>query len=907
MKKCFLLLICVLLLCCSSAFAANTVPSGFKFYVDKETTVLPGYPDLSGKIGEGLTKDDFYITYDKSQGENDFTIDADGRVTVNKRVSGSYLKYIFITYTPKVSGVGTTTVFRAEMKIAGTPLTEIDVKKSEIVVALTETAVIEVWQETGTEPAIDITGFDSNLIDAKLEKTSTYYIWNLKVTGKRLGETSIQFVAYNGVTVTIPVKVTNPPSKFSFGAPYYNCYLGDTLDWEVDLGTGDTGICPTIYLKHNTNASYIYEDYFQDGWKLFTPKATGIYHFTMSMRYGYTASVQVNVYDRANCADIKLSKEKPHVGDQYLYIYTYDEEGNRITAPMMITKGQDIASIDYYSNTLKVKGKGLVEITVTNPDGSQTVRTFEIYETPTKIILNATNLTMEIGETFDLEVSFNKGDASYRVSSISTTGNPPYGLEPIRLEGQKIIAQAPGTAVVKVELTDMYMSAECKISVNYSDKSVWISKPSGPFGIGDTFQLEVYDDAGNKYPATFKGDSSSSEYFFSLTSDGLLTGKGVGKAKIIATLEDGRILSYIQEVYRIPRYMHHDAMIHSITEKSVSLGSIYTDVGTIVSDTKNISVTVADETVAKWNGAYFYLNNPGTTAVTITEKISGVQASFTLTVLPQNDKLYAGSTTMQVPSGFSAYLPAVYGADGQPMTVNWEITWQMSGVGNPEATGFYLENNESIVCTWPRAQCEVTGVAKDGTWVRVSVFGYQMAESINLKRDKIGFHVNSDVAVSGLIDPVERGSKFGPILMIANDAEMVTFEVPDNLSTGKVSVKTSDKAGTTLAGVFLANGAYDLCEVKVVEKAQLKLPSKLEEIGEEAFMGTAFTYADLCGIDTIGPRAFKDCESLVQVWFDISNKDIADNAFDGSSYLVILAYNVSQIVEYAVRNGIPYI
>ena len=96
MKKCFLLLICVLLLCCSSAFAANTVPSGFKFYVDKETTVLPEYPDLSGKIGEGLTKDDFYITYDKSQGENDFTIDADGRVTVNKRVSGSYLKYIFI-------------------------------------------------------------------------------------------------------------------------------------------------------------------------------------------------------------------------------------------------------------------------------------------------------------------------------------------------------------------------------------------------------------------------------------------------------------------------------------------------------------------------------------------------------------------------------------------------------------------------------------------------------------------------------------------------------------------------------------------------------------------------------------------------------------------------------------------
>ena len=70
----------------SIAYAATELWDDFTVHAAQGQTVYPNYPDFSSKIGKGLTKDDFIITYSMSGNptSSTFVFDSNG-VTIQDK------------------------------------------------------------------------------------------------------------------------------------------------------------------------------------------------------------------------------------------------------------------------------------------------------------------------------------------------------------------------------------------------------------------------------------------------------------------------------------------------------------------------------------------------------------------------------------------------------------------------------------------------------------------------------------------------------------------------------------------------------------------------------------------------------------------------------------------------------
>lgn len=312
-----------------TAGAMTIVDSGFGFYIGAGETILPDYPDLAYLIGDGLTREDFDVSYTTNVYVESKGFDADGRATVSAGTTRPSSCYFYMIYTPKVQGVGKETVFRGKMWIRE-PMTKISVINPEVVLATDETAVARFAQQDGTAPAFVIADYDQNIIEAELSQTTwNERYWDIAITPKAVGETDIIVEAYNGLQATIHVTVADPPSKLSFAKETFTCYLGDTVELGMDLGGGAMNADPWVSMRNAY--SYITEDdYFPDDWNHFYAKAVGEYTITMTTYNGHKATVQINVYSRKNCVSLGLSCDTVNVGCNYS-IYAYDEAGKRYT------------------------------------------------------------------------------------------------------------------------------------------------------------------------------------------------------------------------------------------------------------------------------------------------------------------------------------------------------------------------------------------------------------------------------------------------------------------------------------------------------------------------------------------------------------------------------------------------
>lgn len=894
MKLKWLWPICLLLsLIAGPAYAAQTIDSGYGFYIGAGESLIPDYPDLAYLIGDGLTKDDFIVTYSSN---NTSTFAEDGRVTISPTFTRPSSFRFNMTYIPKVPGVGKETIFTGYVYVRE-PLTKINILTESVTVALDETATARISQPSGTAPIIRLGNYDSSIIDASIaqESWNTRY-WSISITPKQKGETTIEVVAYNGLTVEIPVKVMDPPSKLTFAQETFCCFVGETIDLGADLGGGGMFSEPDITVRHNSYYASS-TDLFPKDWQHFYAKSPGSYYITMKTYNGLRASVQVNVYNNVNCERIALSSEVPNVGDQYLYIYAYDAQGNKITCPIEVTQGADIAYIE--NDLLRTTAAGLVELTATNPDGSKVVFSVEVCEHPTQILLNHTSVTLDIGESFDLTVAFDKGNTDYSLTLRSDVISPDFYLFPVRMEGQTFIAQAPG--VSRVTVYAGHLQKVCVITVRDSDRAVSMVCPEEPFGIGHTFQLKVVDGTGKEYPAVYTTENLSTDKAADVTSDGLVTGLYEGRIRIYATLEDGRRLRWDLSVEKVPNWIRHSSMVCRMNSAMAPLGTIESDVGTISST--DVTVLIADESIATCSGSWFKPLAPGITQVTLTAVKGGASTTFTLTVLEADDQLYAGVSSLAVPVGYYTLLPAVTDYEGNVIPLIWEITYEVPGLDNPYGEGFLLEE-DVIMCIWPYAYCEVTGTAESGQWIRISVHGYRLPESISFQQSlwhlSVGQTVYTDIAA------ITQGFDAGPISWYVSNPEVIDF-TPPQTSNSRPKVRALKNGAATLTAE-LVNGVYTTTLIIVSDGSALTLPTSLTEIQTEAFLNSVYNVV-FCppGLQIIGAGAFMGSTQLQIVYLPASVIAIADDAFSGCTQLTICCPEGSYAQTYAEAHDIPFV
>lgn len=199
---------------------------------------LPIFPDYSSRIGEGLTKDDFIITYASSSPK--VTVEADGTVHIAEGVPLLTNFPLEITYTPKVEGVGTKTVFAGRLR-TDEAINEITPEQDFYRIRVGETISFVVELNGGSTTLVaSVKGDDGVTVD-KVSQWGSDSI-RVVVTTKKPGPANVTVKAYNGTTGTIEFDVIGPPTQFKFAKDHFTGYVGEDIDLGLDTGNGPYGL-----------------------------------------------------------------------------------------------------------------------------------------------------------------------------------------------------------------------------------------------------------------------------------------------------------------------------------------------------------------------------------------------------------------------------------------------------------------------------------------------------------------------------------------------------------------------------------------------------------------------------------------------------------------------------------------
>lgn len=821
MKKRFWMLILaavMAMVCLSAAGEEQRKILDFTIECGAGETTMPDYPDFAEMIGEGLTDDDFDITYPV---KNWVTFDADGRVTVSSDAyAGGGYYTLDIVYSPKVEGVGETTAFNIRFKVLN-PLTQVYMDATSIETNMDYTRnQIETWRPSGTRSdwVADIS-YDSSVVQVTEWDNFTYKYFYFTNVGP--GKTDVVITAYNGMKIVIPVVVHPATTQVKFAASYFQVSQGETVDIGLDLGNGSIVPSPSIKIKHDDTIysegwNFAYHTYFLEDATHFYAKTLGLHEITVTTTNGLSGQTMIYVTGNQNCASMAAEEEPIYVRNT-VTIKQFDAEGKRVYVPLKITAGADKAKL--VGDRLTAKKAGEVEVTATNPDGTKVSMTLVIEVTPTEMHLEETEVTLEIGETYEPKVIFDQGSlpCSLVLNKQDATDQRLYTT---RAEGMKIIAQAPGTAVYTVRAGDL--SQQITITVPDSDKAVHIVKPAEPFPAKHSCQIYVQDKAGRVYPATFS--STTPDYYGVISPAGYYTSNitGVNYFSISATLEDGRRLHTSLYVRTIPEWIRRTAVI--IRKSETREVGVSSDVGEISSS--ELTFEVADEKIITIENGIVKPKKIGKTTVTATSIYNPeATTTFTVEVISDSSQVYIGTTSMNVPCGASRYMPAVYNEKGKEVTMVWKITHNNPGEGNSEESGFTIEDGV-ITCTWPTATCEVTGTVK-GSSKKVMVFvkGYQLPENITIEPLQVWLEPGETQTLTLATEDKHGG--WGISYWESENAAIASVEP---YVEGRSNTITAVAPGTTLVAAMLENGATAFCLVNVYDP-NARLPGDVNEDG----------------------------------------------------------------------------
>ena len=810
----------------SIAYAATELWDDFTVHAAQGQTVYPNYPDFSSKIGKGLTKDDFIITYSMSGNptSSTFVFDSNGALTVSDTVTpvygNSYLG-LDVTYTPKKQGVGKETIIHCRLMVY-TKIEAIELSKTSVVLSMDYsgdylTAIVP-WGSY--KDWLSNVSYDHSVIDVKTTESLSGREMIISISPVAPGKTTLVLTTHNGVTAQIPVTIYPAPTKVEFAKKGFTAQLGDVVDLGLDLGNGSLDPMPTINVTVDGltwSGTYPYPDfhYFPGDATHFHACTVGEHLITVTTLNGLSGSVWVSVYESQKCAAIKVDAEKIYARNPVRVILT-DAEGKEISAPITISKGADFARLE--GNQLIADKAGLVELTVHNADGSVCSQTFHVEETPTRIILEATDITLEIGESYQVNVGFDQGSMPYTIS-LSEQTKTEFNLAATQIKNDTITALAPGKATYIVRAGDL--SQQITVTVPDSDLAVYLVAPPTLYPAKHQFQFAVKDKGGRTYPARFEVYVHHLSYA-SITEDGFFTSKQKGPALVTATLNDGRQLSIELNMVDMPLWLQHSPV-------TVRLSSTYymapqSDVGGI--SPQDVIAVVADESIVKVENGYICPQKIGKTTITITSIYTEVCTTFSVEVIKDDDDILVGERFFKVPYGYSVQMPIITDGNGKQLRFTWEITSNTPGAGNPNDSGFILED-DILTCTWPSASCEITGTQKNGAGiVKVSAVGYLLPSAIFIEPSSVRLKMG-DVCYATL-NWLDSSCQVEDAYWTSEDPSIVTCA---EHTTGRNGLHLiPQKPGVTRVIAMVTADLYAVCEVEVYDD-QGRLPGDANDDG----------------------------------------------------------------------------
>lgn len=572
-------------------------------------------------------------------------VDGDGRVSA----AGVGTATITVRTHNGLSATCEVTVKAAPSKIA------LDPKK--LTIGVKESAQLTVIPGEAGEDCFGSYSFSSG--NAKIAAVSS----DGKVTGKRAGTTTITVKSHNGKKATCKVTVTKAPASVSLGEKTMTLGVGEARTLGYTLSKGSSG---QVTLRSSDPA-------------VATVDASGRIE---AVAQG-TATVTAETYNgkKATCAvTVMPAPEGVSLSETNLTLCA----GEKRTLTATLTAGSagacafessdaSVIGVDQ-KGRLTAKAAGSATITVRTYNGFEAACAVTVEPAPTSVRFSSKSVTMGVGETLKLEISFGGG----ATSAGCTFSVKSKSVATVSADGT-VTAKKAGKTTITVK-TYNGKTATCTVNVGKAPASVSLNFEYLYMGLGETYQLKATVPGGGAGGVTW---TSSDETLVSVDESGVLTAHALSwGVTITATTYNGKSASCGVGVFGAPTSVRVNASNKYIEGKTDYFHAQVSGGRCVV-----VSVTSSDPSVLE------IVPGDDPTWYTAIPKKGG---TVTLTARTYNGLTDTQEVTVEGgPTSVSIKLPdtLVY---GYKYNLNYFVRFQPSGLSADHIKSFSISNKKVI-------------------------------------------------------------------------------------------------------------------------------------------------------------------------------------------------------------------
>ena len=223
--------------------------------------------------------------------------------------------------------------------------------------------------------------------------------------------------------------------------------------------------------------------------------------------------------------DVKLNKSSLTLGKGESY--TIKANGNATWS----LSNKNILTVS--NGKITAKNTGTAMIVAKGLNGSKANCMVTVRNAPNSISLNKTNLTLGIGETYDLDSRLPKNTALFSVKYSSDNSSTASVVS----AGGLVTAKKEGTATITAT-TYNGKKVNCTVTVKKAPKTMSLNKTKITLGVGETYDLDSYLPSGTA-AHSIKYTSNNSNLVSVVSAGGLVTAKKEGVANITVIAYNG--------------------------------------------------------------------------------------------------------------------------------------------------------------------------------------------------------------------------------------------------------------------------------------------------------------------------------------------------------------------------------
>ena len=505
---------------------------------------------------------------------------------------------------------------------------------------------------------------------------------------------------------------------------------------------------------------------------------------TVTSEFGQTATVKVNVLRAPWSITIQPTRADLCPGEGLSAMAKLSSGSASVIS--WSSSDEAVATVDADGNVTAVAA-GSTEIRCKTFNGKSAVLRLTVHAAPESIALNASDLTLGVGETYALSSTAapeNFGARSYSSSDPS--------IVEVDASTGRLTALAVGEAVIRAETYNGCV-ALCNVTVKNAPSCIRLSATSMTLGVGEKLALpEVYlGEEGEDCAGSYSIDSFSTRYA-KLTADDTITGVRTGRVTLTFRSHNGCTATLSVVVKSAP--------------SSVKLNPTKARLG--VGEALQLTATLNSGAVG---GMQFTSSDEAVVTVDANGGVLAVgRGSATITVCTYNNRRASCAIeVLDAPTDVRMSAPQLAMGVGESYTMAAILSEGSAGKCS-------FTSDDPAIATIDASSGRITAVATGSTTLRVETYNGLTAEcafSVHSAPTGVAFQESSVTLAVG------DSYQLLPPQILGDDPASATLKYSSSSSRLSVSASgllTATRTGTVRITVATYNGKKASINVKIV-------------------------------------------------------------------------------------------